>query len=328
MVFPNDIYKKMQNQSKIAGDNQTQLVITVTVVLNVFGFIGLRWLLYTFLDASLGVVIIVQVILNLLIGTAVFRYIIFDEDTKRREYNEGENDSFAKYMYLRKDVAYHSEARNKTLHVFEFANGCATCTMEFRFGGNDDAKARASREALNKIMGLALSFGFECRVVDDTEDFKTSQEFKRHVAGVNAIEDVRLRNTMMRVTDSILEECYEVCNVDVLYLTLKAASNYQREELESLMRSVLSVLEDSMHAFRSVKFLDVNELLEFYRNFYKIAAIDLAMMRAVEMSKSLDEDFASVVSIYAVVSADGKYYRLNSGGSQGYFRLHERRIND
>ena len=58
-------------------------------------------------------------------------------------------------------------------------------------------------------------------------------------------------------------------------------------------------MRGEISAFRSIKFLNPKELMEFYREFYKIAAIDLSMMRTMELAE-LNEEFDEIVQLLQV----------------------------
>ena len=102
MIFPQDVHKLIQNKNRIAGDNKIQLIIVLFVLGNVFGFFGLYFLVsFIAPGAPLSVVITIQLILLVIIGVFVFRFAIFDENSKKREYQGQQSDSFTRYMYIR-----------------------------------------------------------------------------------------------------------------------------------------------------------------------------------------------------------------------------------
>lgn len=326
MIFPNDVHKRIQNQKKITGQNQVQLMVTIFVVGNIVCFFALRWLLITMLGLGLQAVFLVQAILISIVGVFVFRFAVFNELQKKQEHKSLESDSFARFMYLRKDAQQDTIVQNRTIHMFEFINGCATCTLEFRFGSNNDVRAEMTNHLIEQLINAVLGCDFEYRLTVMPEDFRSSCEFREQVRRINKMPDTALRNTCMKIFDDMLEESYRVCNVDVLYLTVRTRTNYQKNELEDLIATMIKILTPSLASFRSVTFLDLEQLLEFYREFYKIAAIDLAMMRAIELSKSIDDDFTNIVKIYALRDETGRTFRNNTD-PEAVFRVNERRLN-
>ena len=110
-------------------------------------------------------------------------------------------------------------------------------------------------------------------------------------------------------------------NVDVVYLTIRSVSTYQRAELEAVVRNILVIISENYSAFRSIKSLDLNGLLEFYRKFYGISAIDLSMMKVIDLSNETQETFKKVASMYELISTDGTVY--NSSSAKNIFELKE-----
>lgn len=112
---------------------------SVFVIANIGCFFLMKFLFGTFLGLGIGWAILAQLILFTAIGILIFRYIIFKEDEKIQEYNDEQTDSFARYLYVRKDNVTQLSCEGQAITAFEFTNGCLTTTMLFRFGSNNDA---------------------------------------------------------------------------------------------------------------------------------------------------------------------------------------------
>lgn len=323
MIFPEDVHKLIQDKSRIAGDNKIQLIIVLFVLGNVFGFLGLSFLMsFIVPDATMGVTVTIQLIILVIIGIFVFRFGIFDENAKKREYQGQQSDSFTRYMYIRKDAI--TKAQNN-VNVFEYSDGSAMFAVEFRFGSNDDAKARGTSQFYMDFLKLVSMYGFESRTIIKSEDFRTSQEFKHHMDIINAIDDVDTRRTLLMMANTIFDMSYELSNVDTVYVLVRSVYNYQKADLELLLRGFIKLLEDSFTAFRSIQFLAFDDLLELYRDFYGIAAIDLAMMKAVTLASDITEDFNSVIKILSLTGESGKSY--NTKNSENLVTISEQKLN-
>lgn len=325
MIFPIDVHRKATNTKKLVGQDRTAVFMQLFFFANVVCFFVLRVVLSSLIGAGIVVVLIVQLAIFIVVGITLFRYVVFREDEKIREYNNYEGDSFTKYLYLRKDSEEVFDINKLKVCVFEYENETATCTMCFRFGSNDNVKAKHTRLALEHIIGLVNSMGFEIRFVNMPENFKNSIEFKQHVAGINSVEDKNLAKNLRDILDENLKTSYAECNVDVMYMTIRSVASYQRYELESVLRGILKTLEESVNCFRSVTFLEMDELLEFYKEFYTVAAIDLARMRALDLAGDLDDRYKKVVALYSLRSTEGKTYRADKSLEQ-VFNVSERRI--
>lgn len=325
MVFPKDVHKRIQEQNKITGDNKVQFIIVVFVIGNAACFFLINFLFSVALPSMpFKAALFVQLAVMAVMGVMVFRFFIFDEDEKKKEYKGQQSDSFTKYMYLRKDVHRELETGSGKVNAFEFSDGTAMCVAEFRFGSNDDARAAGTEELYQKMIKAVCDSGFEFRFIIIPENFRSSREFNQHIEAVNGIQDPVLKQTILEYTDSLVEMSYRQSNADVVYLAVRALSNYQHSDLETVIRKIVDVMYSGLNAFRCVTFLDLGQLLEFYREFYGIAAIDLAMMRTIDLADDVSEDFSRVVQLYSLKSMEDKVYKVKH--TDDMFRIKEHEI--
>lgn len=322
MIFPHDVNKVVQDSKKIAGQNKTQAIIILVVLGSVVSFFAIDYIFGTVLGTGLGFSIIVFLILWAIIGVMIFRFVIFDEDLKKREFEGADSDSFAKYMWLRKDIHKDSRLGREMVSVFEYTNGSSVCVLELRFGSNDDQKAEGTTALYARFMAIAAENNLESRIIISPEDFKNSREFKQQIAAINAIKDSRASKNVMMINNAIIDASCECCNVDVIYFMLKTRSNHQRADLELALRRVFSIMTHNISAFRSIHFLDVQELMEFLRTFYGIAAIDLSMMRTMELADTVTSEFDNVVKLLRVHTVSGKTFDTE----EQIFSIDEKRV--
>lgn len=315
MIFPHDVYKRMVNQKRLVGQNKAQLIVILFIIGNLFCFLMLNAFVAGYFRNGFKVCLLIQGVIIVISGILIFRFVIFDENTKKQEYQGAENDSFAKYMNLRKDFMNTYNIAGRDIFAFEYTNGSATCTLEFRFGNNSEEKALITRQSYEEILQVIGNYGFESRAIVMSEDFKDSVEFKEHVQLINNMKNKSLANTIMKINDSILKESATYCCVDVIYLMIRTTTNYQKDELGSLLKQIYSILYNNRTAFRSVTFLNLDALLELYRVFYGVAAIDLSMMKTIELAKELSEEFNQIVELYSLHSTSGKTFKVVSGDS-------------
>lgn len=322
MIYPIDINTRVKNKRKLAaGENLQQLVSVLFIVGNFIAFFFFNWLATSFLNSGFAMALGFTVLLDVIVFFFVFRFVLFDENAKISEYKNHEGDSFARYMNIRKDVQHTITSNRKKISVVEFADGSASCVFEFKFGSNDDQKAKGTEILLRKLLNAALTYNFEARCCIMSEDFGNSDEFRGYMKTVNNIESTKLKDAMVLLADQALKDSMARSNVDVVYLTIRSVSTYQRAELEAVVRNILVIISENYSAFRSIKSLDLNGLLEFYRKFYGISAIDLSMMKVIDLSSETQETFKKVASMYELISTDGTVY--NSSSAKNIFELKE-----
>lgn len=307
MIFPQDVYKSTEESGKMVGENRVQLF----VILFTFGSIGLFFALLhvcqTYFHVGLKVVILIQLLIMLVVGVTVYRFFIFREDEKKQEYENRNNDSFARYMFLQRDSRRDIDTRDNTFHLFEYNNGAITCTLEFRFGSNDSVKSKLTKECLQGMLHTLTLYGFDTRYTIMSEKFGDSQDFQSYMNTINSIDDITLRKCNMSIAEEVLKVTNAQSNVDIIYLTISSRSSYQLEELRVALIDCFKKIKETVTAFRSVRCLDLQEIIEFYRYYYNIQAIDLSMMRTVALS-DVENEFQSVVKTVILYGDSGKQY--------------------
>lgn len=308
MIFPLDVNKVVVDSKKLAGENKIQAAIAACILGSFFLFFVLDYVLNTVLGFGLGVTIAVLLVIVGVVGVFVFRFVIFDEDLRKKEFEGAGSDSFARYMWLRSDIGTSTSVKDEKVSVYEYVNGASMCILELRFGSNDDSRAMSTRRLNEKMLEIACSNGLETRVIDVAEDFRNSKEFKEHIALINNLKDKQAAKNVMIINDAIMEESYKQCSVDVLYFMMRTVGNYQKADLENALKKIFIMMQQNASAYRSVHFLEPQELMEFFRAFYGISAIDLSMMRTIELAQQVSDEFQNVVSIMRLQSKTGKVY--------------------
>lgn len=326
MIFPRDLNKRIRDKQKVAGDNQVQLFITIFTLANVFGFFILDWVNGTFLNGSLWLTLAMMAVLNVVAGVFVFRFFIFDETAKMREFQGAEGDSFAKYMKVRKDVVHSVAVRSQSISVTEFNNGSMAFTIQLKFGSNDDFLAGQTKELLRSMYSIAHSYNLETRTVVSSEDFVRSAEYHQYVESINGIKEKILKNTLIALSEASIKRHQELCNTACVYFTVKSVQNYQRADLEDVLKNYIKLFGESVTALRSIKFLNNEELLDFFTEFYGVGAIDLSTTQAIELSKDLNESFNAVMKLYMLRDEEGHIYETNDGTVKKVFKLGEKAI--
>lgn len=311
-IYPLDVYERVANKQKLVGADKSTFFVSLFLMVNFFLFIVLHRVIVVIMGLPMFVLILVQLVIFVFFGIIIFRYVIFDEEAKMREYSDKNSDSFARFMHLRKDSTHEIQvSKNAYVHAFEYDNGQATCVMRFKFGSNENFKALETKQCLEEIFKVLINNNFVFRTVSDAENFKKSKEFDNYIANVNATQYTDLKPHILAMSDEILKVSLQECNVDQLYLSFQTASSYQLEDLEAAIKHILKIIRSHVTCFRQIAFLDLNQVMEFYREFYNVEAIDLAMMRAIELSDGIDSNFSDIVKIVSLTSDSGKVYKTD-----------------
>ena len=325
MIYPVDVHKNVVNTRKLVGRDRTAVIIQLFLFANVALFFLLRFIFGQLLQLSMVYTWIAQIVICVACGIFIFRVFIFKEDEKVREYESSESDSFSKYLNIRKDSEYVTQIDNKIITIYEYTNGCAACTLCLKFGSNDNTKANNAAKAINNLVGLAGLYHYEIRIAMLPEKFENSKEFKDYIESINSVKDKRLGLALKEIASESLRVSNQMSNVDCLYIVVRADTAYKRVELENLIKAFFKSLNEMATCFRSVEVLGMNELLEFYRDFSTVEAIDLSMTKALDLIDMLDSDYTKLVGVYSFETEDGRRLR-NERALEPSFRLNERSI--
>jgi hypothetical protein len=311
MVFPTDVYRRAVNSRKLLAQDKAAIITQLFIVGNIGCFFVLRFVFRNILGIGTGWAIIVQLILFISLGIFLFRFFIFKEDEKLQEQRGEESDSFARFLYVKKDNNEEKYIKQKRVSVFEFTNGCVAATMMFKFGSNTDSVATSTRAVLEEIYSIICRYNFKFRTITGPEIFSESEEFKRHVKQINSIKNKKLSLHLRTISNASITIANNESNSDAFYLELESRIPGDKEQLEHILVEIIKLLQENITCFRSFEFLDINGLLEFYRYFYKIEAIDLAMLKAIDLSTAIDNDYSKLIQLYSLQAQDGKSYRTN-----------------
>ena len=105
-IYPLDIYERVANRQKLVGADKTTFIVSLFLMANFFLFIILHRVLVIMAGLPMFVLVLVQLAIFIFFGIFIFRYVIFNEEAKMREYSDKNSDSFARFMHLRKDSTH------------------------------------------------------------------------------------------------------------------------------------------------------------------------------------------------------------------------------
>ena len=325
MIYPIDVHSNVVNTRKLVGRDRTAVILQLFLFANIGLFFLLRFIFGQLLQMDMAFAWIAQIAICVICGVFIFRVFIFKEDEKIREYESSDSDSFSKYLNIRKDSEYHKVIAGRDVHLYEFTNGCTSCVICCKFGSNDNTKANSTAQLLNTLVGLVHSYNYEIRFAALPEKFENSKEFRAYVNSVNEVEDIRLGKALRQIADCSLNVSKAKSNVDAIYIIIKTDSAYKRGELENVITAFFKQLDETITCFRSVSLLDMDELLEFFRDFSTVEALDISMTKALDMIDMLDTNYAKAVGIYSFGSDEGKVLR-NDRVLEAPFYSNERSI--
>lgn len=310
MIFPQNVHKRAVDSKKLLVQDKTAIMLQLVLILNVICFFLFRFIFIKFLGLNTGWALIAQLVLFIFIFIFIFRIAIFKEDEKMQELKDRNSDSFARYMFIRDNAMQEIiQSENKSV-IFEYTNGCVMTTFRFKFGSNDDSKAFSTRKVLDAIYGVIGSYNFIYRLDVLSENFAESTEYQRHLKQINSVNSKVLSYLLRTISKIAIDSARTRSNSDVIYLTLRSKIPGDVSTLENLIQEILKIIKENTTSFRDIKLLNIDDLLEFYREYYNIKAIDLAMMKAIDLSSELENDYSNILSLYSLKAVEGKNYTI------------------
>lgn len=325
MIYPDNVYQKLTDSRKLIGNERALVAVYLLIGVNVILFIVLR-AVCSMLELGTLVRVLTQVILDVIIFIFVFRFFIFNEQERLAEQEESTQDSFARFLNVRRDSEFTSEVLGKEVHGFEYTNGCSAAILEFKYGANDNRRANACAILLDRLLTKVETEGFSIRFITMPEKFENSREFQRYTEQINAVRDTSLSAVLREMADEALRVSQKGSKVDSLFALIQTNAPYRKEDLLNLVAGFINEWEEMISGFRSVSSLNISAVFELFRDFSTVEAIDLSMTKALDFLNKENVE-GHVVEVYSLISQNSGEI-VNEKVLNRYFKLDERRLNN
>ena len=301
--YPNDVDKITQKAGTVSETEKATTFVALGCIINV----GLFLVLPPFL-AKMGagylVGIIIQILLNLVVGSIVFRYFVFKEPERIKEYKSYNLDSFARFFKMGKEPVMQIEVEGYgDVDVFGYSDGMYLVALHLRYGSNDNEKDKRTKRALQEIFKILCRAELNYKVVYSDEDFYESEEFKNYIKKIN--KGV-YKDTMLRIFNYALDHV-PAPNVTATTILISTRAKYQIYDLSVVLANILTVANSNFNAFRSAEYMNFTQFIEFVRFYYGLEVIDLSMVKAISSDRYKLSDYFDKVNIYKIVTNKGVY---------------------
>ena len=302
MIYPIDVHKQAQRSTKIPERDKYKFAAGIFGIVCVVLFFAANW----FLKDVVGLPSLFVTILTLAIIVAVFitffRYVILNEPARLVEYAAQDSDKFSKYVTLRKESEQTLKSvADEKVYCFEYISGVHVCTLQLRYGSNDQQKSKTTADVFAKIFHILSENNIPFRTIDMCENFEKSNEYLNYVNHLNSIEDKHLARHLLYAAEAVLNESSASSIVSTVYLMIMPFTELQLNLLDLALRQIFGIVKSNKTAFRSIHSLNLDELTEMMLDFYGLEAIDFSSSkRFVELSDETNNLYNDLVSIYRV----------------------------
>lgn len=303
LVFPINVHESLAASNGLKQREKRGIILSFWVVGNLI----LIWFLAGWLRQLIPqyyflIVVLAELFLQATVGTFLLRFIL-DEGTMISEMQSKDN-SFAKYFGI-----YHEHlAEEETAYPFdtiEFADGSYGVYIQCLMGYNTNRASANTYTVNGEIQQLINKSGMSHRVVYSNEKFSNSSaaaELRKVVAGV---EDPKLFKAYREILQGLLVTANEQSNVMCTTYIIYAKTRIQKEDLRPLVDQILGVVRSEETAYREVVTLSYQDIVEFYRNYYKLDVLDMGLIRVHQAAKKAVSCPVKVLKVYG---KSGKVY--------------------
>lgn len=302
LIFPYNVQESLAASTGTTKKDKRGLIISLWVVASLLiGWFLASWLRnvtsYYFL-----ITLLVELALQFTVGGVILRFAL-DESTLINEMTSKDN-SFARYFSIYRE-RISQEDSPYTFDVIEYADGSYGCFIRFLLGYNTNQVSNATYELNSNIQRLITKAGTPYRVIFMNERFSNSQSAAnlRHV--VSNIDDEHLFMAYRSIVQNILTIANEESNVLSMVLIINPKTQIQKEELQQLVNNITSFVSSIDSVYREVTVLSYQEIVEFFREYYKLEVLDMGAVRSHTVEKKSLNCGLSLLKLYG---ASGKTY--------------------
>ena len=297
--YPDDVDSTQEKAGKVSEGELSKLFFTALGLIDLVGVFTLP----TFLE-NLGIgffgSLLILIVINLLLFMTIFRFVVFDENKKAREYRAHTSDNFARFFKINKNTIETIEVPGYgEVQLFQYNNGHYLVALRLRYGSSDTEKAINTREAYERIYRLLGQYRMEFKLLSTSENFRESAEYARYRERQNKSKYKELSN---RIFENLMKYTDAYSNVTMNTLLIRTTSKGQTLDLPLVLSEIVRHIEMYNTSIRGVEFLEFPQFIEFVREYYVLEAIDLSRLKDMEQNYSELNRMLKEVGVFEIRS--------------------------
>lgn len=306
-TFPQNVEKTVEAVTKLGTGDKARISIGLGIVVNIALIVWLSPIM-TSVGIPVWLYIIIQVSVFTILIIYIIRIVVLKEPERIKEVNDGTTDSFSRMYYLRNlDSGEVLKIGSSYIPMYEMDNGQTVLYIKCLFGEKTDEGSIGTREIYHGLAHLVGEAKMELTCTVSDEVFEDSPEYADMLEYMSNIDDPLLSRAIREVFREVTEITAELSSVDCVVFRIKTRSVNQKYIIEDLMRKIYGLLEDNLHNFRRVQVIYKKEILDYFKDFYGLEAIDLSRMKLME-SKISSSATKGMVEILSFVDMNGTVY--------------------
>lgn len=318
MIFPKNIRSMEDRSKKFSSDDTKGAVVFIIIMATFILYIFVTSPLITATGISNSLAIVIQFVIEFLLALPLIRYKVIREDELRKETKFEDSENFSNYYHLRKEskseIRLHSIASSSVpvVSVYEYSNRTFCCAIRFRYGSNKDEIAENTEEFFQAIFREIALQGFNYKLYNMVENYEESRECANFLDGMSGKKDgspsdERLSKFMMEIANEVLDLTKGLSNLYCTTILITTRESYQIHELDRLLSAIVRRLRSRHTAIRYIEFLQEDDLTKFLKDYYGLEALDMAMVKPIEVNQNIIRSMREMVSVYGVYTTEGDF---------------------
>lgn len=303
VFFPNDVDSTSEKAGGVSEKEKNGVFFAIWGLLNFFAVFTVPTFMQNLGVGLFGSILLIIVINLILIGV-IFRYVVFDENKKAKEYNAHTSDSFSRFFKVNKNVVDTMEVRGYgEAEFFQYVNGHNLVVMRFRYGSADDEKVANTKYAYERIYNILSRNNLEHKLLSSNENFRESKEYRRYKQRLN---NSPYKEMAMRIFEEVMYYTDNYSNVTANTLIIRTTSKGQMLDLPRVLAEIVRLVDRTNTSIRSTEFLNFKEFMEFIREYYGLEAIDLAKLKDIEQNPAELNRILKEVGLFEIRTIDDR----------------------
>lgn len=303
LVFPINVHESLAVAGGLKKNEKAGIVLSFWLVLSgILAWFLAGWLRQVTPSHYVWIVLAVELVLQLTVGVFILR-LVLDEGTLMAEASSDDN-NFARYFGVYHEIVSH-EGSTYPFDVMELVDGSYAVYLQFLLGYNTNRASRATYEVNRQVQFLINKSGMYHKVLYMNEKFSNSTAAANLRGTVAGVKDPRLFKVYRDIVQGVLNTANDESNVLCMTYVICAKTRIQKENLLPLVNSILSAVRSEDTAYREVATLSYPDVVELYRNYYKLDVLDMGLLRVSAVKK---RSVACALKLMRVYGRSGKVY--------------------
>lgn len=304
MIFPHNIEGIVKNAKKSTTKDKTLFTLVILSLINGYLFIMVAPSLKASYGIPITITILVILVLNIAIGSTIFRVFILKEKDQLKEFENSKDDSLSRYYFIR-------ERENSKMvdgvEVFENIDGNFFTALQIFLGPNDLQKSEGTYRFFANLFNMLSLYCIDFKTYVCKEQFSESIECKRFLNGIGRSGNSELTKAMLEISDAVLDFTEKNSQLYSIYILVRMTP-FQLTGFKAFRTELEALLQGDIHSIRNFEFLNKKEFRDFIRDYYNVEALDLSNIRSPQVSAQLMRTYGKTIS-----TIDEYDYRFNTG---------------